>query len=289
MSHSVFTKVLPLFRPPIALFAACSSLTGYLLVPGKEALPAVAVVAGVLLLAAGSSCLNQCQERDIDCRMDRTRKRPLPANRITTGRALSLALVCICAGLGILASAGRLPAFLGILTLAWYNGVYTLLKRRSRFAAVPGALVGMVPPAIGCAAAGGSLADPRLAAVLFLFFMWQVPHFWLQVLHHGNEYEEAGLPSLGSLVGREQLGRIVFVWICAAAASGLLLPLYGAVSSPPLFFLLLPPAFVLVRKGLSLVTSATPDRSLSAFRTLNVYILAVMALLSAEGLLLPPR
>ena len=120
--------------------------------------------------------------------------------------------------------------------------------------------------------------------------MWQVPHFWLQVLHHGKEYEQAGLPSLSSLLGREQLGSIIFIWVCAAAAAGLLLPLYGAVSSPLLSFLLLPPAFVLVREGP--FRSSRRRRRTAAFRRsgrINVYILIVMSLLSAGGTAPSPR
>jgi protoheme IX farnesyltransferase len=217
--------------------------------------------------------------------MARTRTRPLPSGLASARQALLLSLLLLCLGSFLLLTAGRLPALLGVFAVAWYNGVYTLLKRRTAFAAVPGAVVGMVPPAIGWAGAGGSLTDPRLLALCFLFFMWQVPHFWLQVLHHGKEYEEAGLPSLSAVVSADRLGSIIFVWVCAAAVSGLLLPLYGTLSDPLLYFLLLPPAFWIVLKTLPLAAGGTPDRTLPAFRTINIYILVVMSLLSLEGLL----
>jgi protoheme IX farnesyltransferase len=281
---ALFSRGLSLFRPRIALFAACSALTGYLAAPGREVLIAFLATAGVLTLAAGSSCLNQYQDRDIDARMARTRARLLPAGAMTARSVLFLSLLLLWAGLFLLFMAGPLPALLGAVAVAWYNGMYTLLKRRTAFAAVPGAVVGMVPPAIGWVGANGSLSDPRLLALCFLFFMWQVPHFWLQVLHHGKEYEEAGLPSLSTL-GRKTLGSMIFVWICSAAVSGLLLPLYGTISAPLLYFLLLPLTFGIVLKALPLIAAGTPERTLSAFRTINLYILLVMSLLSLEGLL----
>jgi protoheme IX farnesyltransferase len=285
MNAAELKRSLSLFRPAIALFAGCSALTAYLAAPGRDPLIALLVTTGVLALAAGSSSLNQCQERDIDSRMARTRTRPLPAGIATARQALFLSLLLLCFGSSLLFAAGTLPALLGVFAVAWYNGIYTLLKRRTAFAAVPGAVVGMVPPAIGWVGAGGSISDPRLIALCFLFFMWQVPHFWLQILHHGKEYEKAGLPSLSSLVSGKRLGNMIFVWVCSASVSGLLLPLYGTLSAPVLYFLLLPPAFAVIVKTFPLLTASTPERTLSAFRTINVYILLVMALLPLEGLL----
>lgn len=275
----------PLFRPPIALFAACSGLTGYLLADGRDVWTTGAVFTGTLLLAAGASALNQYQERDVDALMERTRTRPLPAGLLTGRQALGLSLLTMIAGLCILRLAGLTAILLGVFAVAWYNGCYTPLKRRSAFAAVPGAVVGMLPPAMGWAAAGGALGDRRLWALMFLFFLWQVPHFWLQILHHGEEYEQAGLPSLSSRLGRDQLGRVIFAWVYASAASGLLLPLYGTVSTQLFSFLLLPAGLFIVVKALPLLSSGTPDRSLPVFRTMNLYILIVLSLLASEGLL----
>ena len=196
MRQSVFTKMPPpfqashralcrLLRPD--RLSACSA-------GGKRCTP-WPYVAGVLLLAAGSSCLNQYQERDIDSRMDRTRTRPLPAG-LRSRRALGPfpGVALHRAGLGILRDCRPLPAFLGVLAVAWYNGVYTPLKRRSRIRRGPRRARRHGPArhrmGRGRRLPGGPESCGRS---LFLFFMWQVPHFWLQVLHHGKEYEQAGL------------------------------------------------------------------------------------------------
>ena len=271
-------------RAPIAFFAACAAVTGYLIAQHRPLTPSAMTALAVFILASGASALNQYQERHIDARMERTRLRPLPAGVINPTRALFLALMLICAGLALLAvSGGGVPATLGMLAVVWYNGAYTYLKRITAFAAVPGAIVGMIPPAIGWTAAGGGFADPRLLAVCFLFFMWQVPHFWLQILHHGEEYEHAGLPSLSKVLGKQQIARITFAWICSASVSSLLLPLYGNLASPLLYGPLLFISIWTTAKGAKLVTARrSPALSLAAFRQLNIFIFTVMSLLSAE-------
>ena len=289
MTASAFIKqAAGLCRTPIALFTAYSAVTGYLLAPHRSFWIGLTIALAVFILACGASALNQYQERDIDARMERTRLRPLPAGVISPFLALFLALVLIFSGLSLLVlAAGKGPASLGITALLWYNGVYTYLKRITAFAAVPGAFVGMIPPAIGWVAAGGRLADPRLLVVCFLFFMWQVPHFWLQILHHGEEYERAGLPSLTKVLTRGQIARVTFAWICATAAAGLLLPLYGDLTSSLLSFSLVPAAIWMIITGKKLSASQSSAPSLAAFRQMNAYIVFVMVLLTAQGLFSP--
>ena len=278
-----------LCRTPLSLFAACSAGAGFLLGPHQSAARALLPVTAVFLLACGASALNQYQEQDIDAKMERTRGRPLPSGVISRRQAAASSSALIVGGLSLLAFTGSMAAAtLGVFAVLWYNGAYTRLKRITAFAAVPGAVVGMAPPAIGWVASGGDAADRRLFAVCFLFFLWQVPHFWLQVLHHGEEYEQAGLPSLTQVLTKRQLARVTFVWLCAAAAAGLLLPLYGAVTSPVLSYSLLPPAAWIVLQGLRIMNEhGAPKRSLSAFRHLNVYIVFVMVLLSVERIFSP--
>ena len=195
-----------LCRATIAIFAAASAATGYLLAPHRQITGVFPAAGAVFLLACGASALNQYQEQDIDEKMERTRTRPLPSGSIAASHALALSCALVLAGLALLVHAcGVKAALLGLFALLWYNGIYTHLKKMTAFAAVPGAAVGMVPPAIGWVSAGGAVLDPRIAAICFLFFLWQVPHFWLLLLNNGEEYEQAGLPSLTRVMSRPQI------------------------------------------------------------------------------------
>jgi heme o synthase len=271
----------------ISLFAACSAATGFILVSSSPK-SIIAPVIGVFLLACGSSALNQYQERDIDARMERTRHRPVPSGDVTARHAMTVSLILITAGLFFLIYSVGIVAFgLGLGAVLWYNGVYTFLKRKTAFAAVPGALVGSIPPAIGWASAGGKLFDPMLLAFCALFFLWQVPHFWLLILRHGKEYEEAGLPSLTGLLSRAQISRITFAWIAATAVAGLSLPLYRVVNAPFACFALLPVALWLIGDSTRLFRTKTQETAYpSAFRRMNGYIFFIMVLISVDRLLL---
>jgi protoheme IX farnesyltransferase len=286
---SLLKPYLTLCRLTVSVFAAASAATGFFLVPPHRITGVFGVAFAVFLLSGGASALNQYQERDLDAGMERTRNRPLPSGSIVVSHALAFSFALVLAGLALLAYAGGAKAaFLGLFALIWYNGLYTYLKKKTAFAAVPGAVVGMVPPAIGWVSAGGALFDPRIAAVCFIFFMWQIPHFWLLLLDHGEEYEQAGLPSLTRVMSRSQIGRVTFAWIVAAAIAGLSLPLYGSIRSPVVYMLLIPSAGWLIWSGKTL-TGKRPAGLLSSvlFKRINIYLLLIMSLLSLEKIFFP--
>jgi heme o synthase len=285
---TVLKPYLTLCRVYISLFAACSAATGFFLAPHERLTSLFGAVAAVFLLAGGASAFNQFQEQDIDGKMKRTRRRPLPSGAVTPRQALSLSLALLVSGQLLLAYAGGTTAVvLGLAALLWYNGLYTYLKKVTAFASVPGAVVGMIPPAIGWVCAGGALFDRRLEGICFLFFLWQVPHFWLLVLKHGEEYEQAGLPSLTRLMGKEQIARITFVWIAAAAIASLALPLYGSVKSPFVYFSFAPLAAWLIWNERSLAGKhpfLPPSPVL--FRKINIYLVLIMSLTALDKVFL---
>jgi protoheme IX farnesyltransferase len=201
---------------------------------------------------------------------------------LTPRRVLAAALSLVLSGLLALSLADRSGPLLGSLALAWYNGIYTPLKRRSAFAAVIGAVVGAVPVAIGWNAAGARLADPRFFALAMLFLLWQVPHFWLVLLHRDADYRTAGLPVLTDRFGRVRLQRITLLWTLAAAAALLLLPLFGIVRSPFVLWSLLPVAGLTSAAAFrTLLASATRE----GFTWLNLFLAVAMVLLSLDPLL----
>jgi protoheme IX farnesyltransferase len=92
-----------------------------------------------------------------------------------------------------------------------YALVYTPLKRRSSLSTVVGAVPGALPPLIGWAAAGGSLATLAPWSLFGFMFLWQLPHFLAIAWIYRDEYARAGLPMLpvidaaGAMTGRQAM------------------------------------------------------------------------------------
>ncbi len=275
-------SALCLCKVKIALLASLSAATGFLLAKGASGGSAPALlIAGVFLLACGACALNQYQERGIDARMARTAGRPIPAGRIRPAAALRFSAVLILLGDALLFLADSWAApLLGLSAVLWYNGVYTHLKARSAFAAIPGALVGAIPPAIGWTAGGGGLGEPALLALCFFFFMWQVPHFFVHLAAFGKEYEEIGRPCLTAVFTGRQLDRLTFQWLLATAVSLQMIIFHGLIGSPLVQAAILAASLWLVAEGLLRISRSDYP---ALFKGINIFMLAVLLLIYLDA------
>lgn len=272
--------VLELAKVRIAVLSTASAATGYLLATPGFSPALVPTLAGVFFLACGAGALNQVQEHDVDALMRRTMNRPIPSGRISAKRALMISLLLLAAGFALL-SWSLFAVMLGAVTVLWYNGVYTPLKRVSAFAAIPGGVVGAIPPVMGWVAAGGAPSDPRILAVAFFFFVWQVPHFWLLLMRIGEDYERAGLPTLTRVFTRPQFARIIYVWMIATAVACVSMPLFGVSVEP---WALGGLALASLWLGWHATTMVRTGGRVLAFHHINLYALVVICLLSLSSL-----
>ncbi len=270
----------------ISVAVAFTTFTGYILSNGAVNRGFILPFLGIFLMACGASALNQVQEADTDKIMKRTAGRPLPSRRIGKQGAIGIAMTYFVSGCLVLYfGPGLLTLAVGVSTFVWYNLIYTPLKKVTAFAAVPGSMVGALPPLAGWVAGGGSLTDPKALALGFFFFMGQIPHFWLLLLKLGKQYESANLPSLTQLLTDEQIKRLTFVWIAATAISALALPLFrlqDKVWSVSLIILL---SISLIVVFVPLLSRKKPFNVGKSFVLINVYYLFVMLVMIAGRLI----
>jgi protoheme IX farnesyltransferase len=273
-----------LSKVKITFAVALTTITGYLLGGGSFDPGLILPTLGIFLLACGSSAINHFQERDQDALMERTRHRPIPSGRISPAGALAIAFVLTAAGSYIIyLGSGMLAMQLGILALIWYNIIYTPLKKKTAFAVVPGAVIGSIPPLVGWVAAGGELSDPRALFMAFFFFIWQVPHFWLLMLKYGEEYTQAGFPSITKIYSARQIKNITFIWILATAVSTLMLPAFNVVESWVVMAGLLISSIWLVGQFTRLLSvRELPFSPIKYFMKINYFVLAVIIFLSLD-------
>ena len=279
-----------LTKARITLSVTLTAATGYIVAAGRLEWAMLLPLVGVYLLAAGASALNQVQEARTDALMPRTMGRPIPSGRMDRSTALFVSGLLILLGLYCLASVGHSTATLlyqGLFAVLWYNGVYTGLKRVTAFAVVPGSLIGSIPPLIGYTAAGGLPTEPLILLVAAFFFVWQVPHFWLLLLIWGDQYGQAGMPTLTRVFSRRQLQRLTFMWLLATAACGLCFPaLLSDAISMPFRVALVCGSIWLALKSLTLLRSQPGDTAAfrRAFLQINVYALMITLFLSLGAL-----
>ncbi|MCC7442983.1 MAG: protoheme IX farnesyltransferase [Bdellovibrionales bacterium] len=192
-----------------------------------DGLRLVITLVGVLLLSSGSSALNQYQDREMDARMPRTAKRPIPSGRISERSALAFSWVSIFLGMGIVFALDPVLALLGGAAVVLYNGLYTLWwKRRWSFAAVPGAIPGALPILMGYLAANGDIGAPGGWYLFGLLFMWQMPHFWSLALRYREDYREGRIPTLPVTLGSRITFKHISLWCLAYVAVALAGPLF---------------------------------------------------------------
>lgn len=231
---------------------------------------------GTALVAGSSGAVNQWIERRRDARMRRTRGRPLPSGRLTEPQVLSFAAITLVAGLAYLAIVVTpLTAVLGLATWVLYVAAYTPLKVRTPLNTHVGAVAGAMPVLMGWAAAGG-VWDVRAAALFFMLFLWQFPHFMAIAWLYREEYARAGMKMLTVV---DTTGRRAGM---LAAVTGLVLI---PVSLAPAFFspgasLYAFGAIVLgVFQFAAAVAFATSRDELSARRLLQMSLIYLPALL----------
>jgi protoheme IX farnesyltransferase len=219
--------------------------------------------------------------------MERTKSRPIPSGRLNPETALWISIGLILSGaLVLFFGAGDLALALGLFAVLWYNLIYTSLKQKTAFAALPGALVGAIPPALGWVTGGGEILDPRIGGVALFFFIWQIPHFWLLLLDSSEDYENAGLPSITQFFSIRQIKRIVFIWLLSTGVATLTFPSVGLIHFHSVYFLLFAVTFWFIWNAIHFFRSSLQASTLRiAFLKLNAYALVILLLLSVDRFL----
>ena len=209
-------------------------------------LQAIIAVACIAAGAGASGALNMWYDADIDAKMTRTRKRPVPRGALSPRAALGFGTVVGALSVWLLGFvtnwvAGAWLAF----TIFFYLVIYTMwLKRRTPQNIVIGGAAGAFPPLIGWAAVTGS--TPVEAWVLFaITFVWTPPHFWALALYKVQDYAKVGIPMMPNVAGAKStrtqilaysvalffvtLAPVAVGMLHAPLISGIALALLGAV------------------------------------------------------------
>jgi heme o synthase len=168
---------------------------------------------GGCLAAASANAFNCVLDRDIDERMRRTRRRPLPRHAVGPFGATVFGLILgIAATLWLGYLVNWLSAALALGANVFYIGVYTLwLKRRTPQNIIWGGIAGCFPPLIGWTAVTGSLALTPFVMFLIVFF-WTPPHTWALAMRYREDYAAANVPMLPVVRSAPTVARQILIY-----------------------------------------------------------------------------
>ena len=215
---------LELTKPKIVALVTFTALVGALL--ARPGLPPPGVLfwamLGITLSAQCAAVLNHLFDRQIDVRMTRTRRRPMPTRRVTEGHAIAFAAMLGTAGGAVLiAFVNLLTAMLTLGALVGYGFIYTVwLKRATPENIVLGGAAGAAPPVLGWTAVTGHLELDALSLFLIIF-LWTPPHFWPLAIARRREYARACVPMLPVTHGvRYTQSRVLLYTILLSLVTG---------------------------------------------------------------------
>ena len=240
------------------------------------------LLAGTMLVAAGTNALNQVAERDVDALMRRTRGRPLPAGRLDIATGAAFAWSIGIAGIVYLAATVNvLTGALAAATLFSYVFLYTPLKRHTTVSTLIGGVPGALPIVGGWTAASGTLT-PEAWILFWIMFLWQLPHFLALGWLYKEDYARAGLRMLSVT---DEDGRVTFMQATLYAAALLpvslsptLLGMTGGVYFVGAF--LLSAAYLFA--SVTALPHVTPAHAKRLFRVSLVYLPALLLIMGVD-------
>jgi len=246
----------------------------------------VITLLGGALAAAGSSAINQYIDRDMDARMARTARRPIPSGRIEPINALLFGVGMIAWSVVILGIfVNLLAAFLAFLGAIYYVVLYTLiLKRNTVVNILIGGGAGAIPVLVGWAAVQGSLNFEAFLLFAIVFY-WTPPHSWALALLVNADYTKAKVPMMPVARGEEATRVQILLYSVQLLLITLLPALFGTLGA--LYFVIA----VILGTGLifmavKLMREATKTVARSTYKYSTMYLALLFLAMIVDRLLL---
>ena len=204
-NESSVSDYISLLKPRVMSLAIFTSICGLYLAPGTiHPFLALTSIICISIGAGASGAINMWYDKDIDCKMERTKHRAIPMGKIHPKNVLGFGIILAIISVVVLGlTINYFAAFLLSSSIAFYIFIYTIwLKRRTHHNIVIGGAAGAFPPVIGWACVTGDLS--LFPVMLFLIiFVWTPPHFWALAMYKDTEYSKANIPMLPVVHGKK--------------------------------------------------------------------------------------
>ncbi|NRA84030.1 MAG: protoheme IX farnesyltransferase [Gammaproteobacteria bacterium] len=219
-----------LTKPKVILLLLLTAIVGMCLAtPSAPPLDLVLIASfGIGLMASAGAVFNHCIDHNIDCKMARTKRRPIPQGKVSLKRAQQFGWLLAIVGMAVLWwLVNPLTAVLTLISMLGYAVVYTMwLKRATPQNIVIGGIAGAAPPLLGWTAITGQF-DGNALLLVMIIFTWTPPHFWALAIDRYDDYKKTGLPMLPVTHGIEFTKTMILLYTVLLMAVGLLPYLMG--------------------------------------------------------------
>ncbi len=246
--------------------------------------PTLAGLSGSLFLAiGGSTILNMWYDRDIDAKMERACRRPLPSGKIRPGEALFVGLVV--SALGIAWAFILDPLFGAIVFAGLFIDVviYTFwLKRLTAWSIVFGGVAGAMPVLAGRTLGTGTIDWIGLVLALGVLF-WIPTHMLTYSMRYYDDYKRAGIPTFPSTYGYPTT-RVAIAVSSVIAALCMTLAALGIGMGVGYLRLLAVLTGGLLLLALSVTIQPSERLNFGLFKYASLYMLSAMVLVVLEVL-----
>jgi len=214
-----------LTKPKVILLLLLTAIVGMCL--ASPGLPNLSLLLwgtlGIGMLSSAGAVFNHCIDRNIDIKMARTKRRPLPQGKVSLKQAVIFGVALSVVGTVLLwVLVNPLTAVLTFISMLGYAVVYTLwLKRATPQNIVIGGVAGAAPPLLGWTAMTGTL-DGNALLLVMIIFTWTPPHFWALAIDRVEDYKKTGLPMLPVTHGIEFTKTMILLYTVLLMAVGLM-------------------------------------------------------------------
>lgn len=157
--------------------------------------PFILLLVGTYCLSFAAAVGNNVLDCAYDAKMNRTKERVLPNQKVSVRLAVSFGVLMAGVGLWLFYTINLLTLIIGSLTVLIYVFVYTPMKRWSWLNTLVGAIPGALPLLGGWVASGTPIHLAVIALVCTLF-CWQMPHFYALSIMYLDDYRSAGFVML---------------------------------------------------------------------------------------------
>lgn len=252
-----------LTKPGIIYGNSLSVIAGFFLASHGNFQPLLflTTLLGLACIMASGCVFNNYLDRDIDQKMERTKKRALVTKTIPVINALIFGTILGLLGFSTLyIFTNLLTTVVAAIGFFFYVFVYTFSKRKTIYSTLLGSVSGAVPPVVGYVAVSNTF-DTAAFLLFLLLVLWQMPHFYAIAIFRHDEYANASLPVLSVKRGMHVTKTHILFYILVFTLVAPLLTIFGYTG-------------YLYLAGMLLLTLIWLWKGLHGFRTANNVIWA---------------